>query len=390
MTANPSDEPPTAQVEAECLELGRAVVSALAGVLDGLPNASRKPQEVARRLKINKDLSSRTLTALRSSEPWAAIHSLPGTVPLRQLVDAAAAQGSPATETEHALTLIDRFDAFVRREFGSRAELQSLLSTRVAGAREQLLASSKQAVFRGMAGLRGLTVDILAVTFVVHPTDADSDRCDVLAIIGSHGVRRTRPNSRYTFRFGCDNRDDRASIDDVLLADFCSPHPIPVDLRIDGRFLVGELKENVFGRQSTANLVSYEDLPSQHSRTVQPGSPPWFSAGVLHPTRQLQFDLLLHRDIWPSRTPELGLFHRGADEFDSSKPIAETSTIACDDSIVELDSPHFGGHAVSGYARMLDSVCDARGWTLADLRGYRCESSYPVYGSSYVMVMAGA
>src|SRR5262245_14452973 len=113
----PVQEPisPTAGAELVSLatSVGGELAESLRALVGQLPGAAG-PVALARRLKIDKVLASRVLKALRSPEPLAVIHAVPGPEPLRRLVRSAARVGASDTVVRRCNEAIAAFEGFVR------------------------------------------------------------------------------------------------------------------------------------------------------------------------------------------------------------------------------------------------------------------------------------
>ena len=391
MPRNPKTIQAARPQEAQLATLGAAALKALGSVMDAIPGRPSRPQELARALGINKVFCSRLVGALRSSEPLAGVHALPGTAPLRSFLAAAEQTGVAPKITAHAGESVERLDVFIRKEFGARSNLRGLLSAHVPDAHEELLSTSKQAAFRGMAGIHGLELEAVLVTFLVHPSPHKPGWCDTAVINASYGLRRSRPNASYSFTLRRLGRDQDERLAEVLLPEFCAPEGVELAAKHEGECVRQTLLGSDFGRRHTTDIVTTELYEA--NQPIDPAAehePPtrWFYATVSHPSRRLLFDVLVHKDVWATAAPELLIYdtimhgevipddprfaHSKLDLLEEVQPIASASRLPrCPE--------------VPRYGELLDHVCDRHGWSRADFRGHRVRSTYPLFGSQYCL-----
>ena len=79
-----------ASLEERVVVVGRQLRETLTAVLEAIPGAPDRPQELAATLGIDKVLSSRFLKAARHRDPMAVAHLAPGPEPMRRLLRAAS------------------------------------------------------------------------------------------------------------------------------------------------------------------------------------------------------------------------------------------------------------------------------------------------------------
>src|SRR5688572_26194054 len=124
-SANPTDaakRPSSAeQYHDEIETIGGALTESLKRVVAGLPGSPLRPQELARKLKLNKDLTSRLLRALSEQDRLVAMHLMPGPEPLRRLLRAAAKHDVPAEALGEAHRAVAEFETLLRDHLGGRA-----------------------------------------------------------------------------------------------------------------------------------------------------------------------------------------------------------------------------------------------------------------------------
>ena len=400
-----SSEVKTAEtIEKRIDRVMRTLTTSLRSVLDSLPERPHRPQELAATLTLNKTLSSRLGRAIRSADPLASAHFMPGPEGLRIVLSAAAKRGVSRAVIAEAEEAVSAFDQLIHRDVGDSAALEAFISDTLPSARQKFEMYNKQAMFKAAGNLKGVTVDVFLRTYLIHP-GADPARHDYAMILGLLGLRRLRPravvqvsNEHMT---GDERRDTRLTLDDqpaedidgLLLERYCSPTLSDLMVRHTGPSMQYVLAGEQLGPDSAVDMVigevnraffkryQYTERPRRSAATAE----------VEQPAKTLIFDVLLHEDVWPGCVPELCMYDmivRGpADPNDPGRAI---DRLDLDESTRYLgeDATRFRTSEVPFYVDMLRHVCDKLGWDCRKFRGHRCRIRYPFYGSQICMVFA--
>lgn len=392
-------QPPSsahAELERRIGQVGLDLAGAIRRVVDSVPGAPLRPQELARVLGVNKDLSSRVLTAASKKDALAAAHYMPGPEPLRQLLKAASRKGVAADLIRAAEEAIADFERLIRSTGGDRAGLDAIIGAWLPDARERFETGAKQTMFRGAASLKGVMAETSLVSFLVHPNATKPDRADLLMFGAIVGLRRLRPGAVLRFTTLTNNRPEATQhelnerVRGILLDEFCSPSPARVEARQEGPRVHYVLQGDDVGPTSAADLFMAEFHPDQHARTqTDAARRAWLSGLADQPVRTQIVDVLLHRDVWPGSDPELRIYDtvingivRGADKH------REIDRLDLAESVQSLGQglARFRASEIPNYVEALRTVCARRGWNGNDFRGYRCRIDYPFYGSQVCML----
>jgi hypothetical protein len=387
-------------------EVGEQLRSSLQEALDSIPNVPQRPQELARKLKLNGNLTSRLCAALRSHDPLAAMSLVPGPVPLRRLLRAASATGADQACVKRAHQAIEQFESVIREEFDDRAGLDGLLGMKVPEMRRRHELTAKQAVFRGMEAIKGISSDAASVTYLVHPSAGSAEHVDLVMVGGYFGLRRLRPGVaiQFTAELGktgsgapangagdAGSEPVRESLpgdmkDAPLIREFCRPSDMTVTRENFGDLACYEVASSAIGRSSAIDVTLAEWYPRRMTRLSRPanGRIRHFDATIEQPCKLFVFDLLLHKDVWPGAAFDLSIYdttikgtvdpnneRRKKDEF----ALAETLQPVGDgiDALRSSKLPRY----VELHARVMERM----GWQAQDFRAMRCQVAYPVYGS---------
>ena len=392
----------SAELHARIDRIGQQLSGTMRNVLDAIPGGPHRPQELSRLLGVSKDLSSRTLNASSKKDPLAVAYLMPGPASLRQLLRAAAQKEVSAKLIEEAEVAVRHFERLIQIDAGDRISLDGIISSWLPDARERFEACNKQAVFRGMAQLKGVMADVGVTSAVIHP-GADGVSLDGVWILGSIGLRRIRPGAPIRFwsgQAGPDVQGARAftldrkpadGIEGLMLEAYCSSPTPKLDVRREGTAIHYVVPCDSIGPSSAVDLFVAEMTPGCIRRYNSGQSPKVAgpSSAIAIPVRTLVFDVLLHEDVYPGQEPSLQVYDtaRGgiADINDPSRAI---DLLDVGESIERLgwNAATFRASEIPQYAEIIDLVCDKMGWDGRKFRGYRCRVQYPVYASQFSMV----
>lgn len=402
-TPTPTDMPTAEGIEVRITRAGDALLRGLSGVLDRVPGSDAGPQKLAAQLGIDKVLASRLLKALRSPDPMSVVHRAPGPEPLRRVIKGSARLGVDPALIAEASKAVDRFEELIRSDIGDRSALEAILSAWVPEARREFELRRKQAAYRAMSQLKGVECDVYAEASILWPS-ADGEHVDVVWVKAVIGLRRLRPGVPVHFTSkrsveGVEGRLPRNlagepvdSVRGAVVEDF-STDPVPA-LKTD---IAGEsthylLDEPGFGSGSAVNLVTCEVNRSELPRYVPRARNrrTWSSSDINIPARRNQFDLFIHRDLYPDESPDLRIYDtaiRG--QADVNDPTRDIDRMDLMESVEPLGEGlrRFGSSDVPRYRGLLEHVLTALSFDGDLLRGFRVASEYPIYGSQFAMTL---
>jgi len=390
----------SSSLEQRIADVGGHLGSSLVAVLGELPEGEMGPQRLARALGLDKVLMSRLLKAVRSADPIAVAYHAPGPEPLRRFLKAAKAGGAKAASVKTGLAAVDAFDDLIRGEAGDRSSLTAMISAWLPEARFEFELRRKQAAYRAMSELKGVSARVNLSTVILHPT-GDGAMLDVVWLSGLLGVTRLRPDApiKITTRRFADATEERRPetlsgqpIEDIAglrLDEFCQATPAELEVReVNGVFQY-LMAGSDFGPKSATDLLLAEVNRAEMPDSVPKGSgrKGFVFSGLGTPSRTMVFDVLLHRDVYAGSEPELYLYDtrldgladvndptRDIDRFDSSETI----------QVMGRGLGRFRSPAVARYPEMLAHVFTSMSWDESEFRGYRVVIEYPIYGSQVV------
>ncbi len=404
MTASPADSPqtlnsvrPGEDIEIKITAVARDLAANLRAVIDAVPGQPNRPNEIARTLGLNRDISGRVLLATRAHEPMAVAHIIPGPEPLRRLLKAAGRRGVPANLLQQAEEAVRRFDRLIRDDAGDRAALDAIISTWLPEAREKYELAHRQSVFKGISHLKGAMAETWMNSTIVVPSPEDACKHDVTLIHGAIGMRRLRPDVRVKFGYSAMSATSMQwrpgeggtvaphDAGSLRLDDYLTSPPAKLDARRAGEGVVYMLAENGVGPSAARDMIVAEHHPAALDRfaTTDPPQLKGMFVAPAIPSRTLVFDALLHEDVYPGADPTL-IVHDAAIEGMAyiNDPVRAFDRVSTGDSIEFLGkgASRFLTTEIPNYVEMLRHVCDVLGFDAQRLRGYRCRIQYPVYG----------
>ena len=383
---------------------GEDLLKGFVRVLDQIPGGDSGPQQLAKELGVDKVLASRILKAMRAPDPMSVIHRVPGPEPMRRLLKASSKCGVNRDDLVSANSAVDRYESLIRSEIGDRSALEAILSAWVPEARREFELRRKQAAFRAMSQLKGAQVDVYAETAILYPNE-DGEQIDIIWIKAVIGLHRLRPGVqvKFTSRRQVEHHDQRTTctlagepIDGVssTVLDAYSSSPTPeLEIQKAGETIHYLLNEDSFGVSSSINLVTCDVnraeipryMPKERNRKA------WAASEISIPSRRGHFDMLVHKDLYTQSFPELRIYDTTINgQADVNDPARDVDQFDLLESIENLGTGinRFGSSHVPNYRQMIDDVCAQLNYETEALRGYRCITEYPIYGSQIAMVFA--
>lgn len=398
-TATETDAPLEHQLSQAAAELRRAI----SAVVNRLPVRAKKPAEFQRVLKLDRSLSSRILRAIQLDDPLASLHRMPGPHGIRLLLRAAGKCADIHDLIERAENALDEVEHLVHTELGEWKALEVAISGWLPDSREQFELNNRQAAFKAMSNIRGVTADAEISITLIHPSGADKPWLDRAGITGICRMKRLRPGTpmgllhgssiappAHTQRLSLEGQPIDPLHGAPLLREFCPSSTPQFEVRVEGDMVHYVLLGDRVGVGSMVDLyfadVMRDRYPVNDSVSPRPATP---GAVIDIPVKTLIVDVLVHEDVWQSVKPELRMYDtagRGiANPTDSSRDMDRIDTL---ESIQNMgtNGSRFRTKEVAHYLDMVRHVCKKLGWESDRFRGYRCRVEYPVYGTQVSMV----
>jgi len=387
------------ELERRVAEVGNDLGLSFNRLLDSLSGAPHtSPQRLATLLSQTIVMTSRLLKAVGLSDPIAITHYIPGPAPLRRLIEAAHKNGCSSSTANAAERAVEDFEKLIREEAGDRSSLSAIISAWLPEAQAEFKLRRKQSAFKAMSELRGASCEVNFSTMILGPTTEDQV-IDIVNTQGMMGFHRMRPDARARFstKRMTQAEDERHptnlkgvpvnGIDSVRLDQFCTRKPAHLEAHPCGNTVHYSLSGPDFGPKSKSDLVIAEvNLAEPLSRGKS--HRPFFFHTIDVSTRKTQFDLIVHRDLFGSKGPELIMF-----DTTSSGPASVNDRTRDIDRIGRhYDLQDLGpGLAklrttdIPNYTELVFHIFQSLGWEPSDFSCYRFRNEFPVIGTQICM-----
>lgn len=383
--------------------LRQACSALIAAVTRSGGSPIRSGADLQRALDIRATLAWQFYRLAIAPSPLEEAHAVPGTKAIGRVLDAANAIGVSASITDEVAEALDAFDAMVRANAGNRKTFRSMVAALSDQGSSNINLQYRRDAFHANSHIWGAQVDTLLRCSMAYPTDSPKV-VDFGSIRGMQGIRRLRSNVNFRVSTVRLFRKDKSlqelepidaagagRSEPALLSQFCS-QPVPQLIhrrREDTGALDSYLAPSDVGNRG-ASTVYMADIArgypwnddDQHDHEFRS------TASIRHPTRMFILDMLVHRDLFNTVTPQAAIYG-DMSEADKADPahwdkeyqlpmkarVARLGTGAA--AVATADVPD--------YPEMLRYVCDSVGWDPDQFVVYRYQCEYPVMSSTVSM-----
>jgi len=369
---------------------------ALTDLLGDVGADVRRPQELARKLSLDKSLAWKLSRIVAAGDPQNALQYMPGDAALGIVLKAVYEAGGAEAMRRRAEGAIKNFQAAVLRHLGDRPTLDLVVDALPSEGGDRLSVSRKLA-FRGNSGIWGVQAKARMHTVILAPNREQPDMIDSGQVGGWVDFRRIRGDSRWVlFRRQIlkADADERAIllIDPAadpngppLIRDFCSQGLPEIHTVSERGIQLDELGASTIGNSGaftcfygTVTLAlgsRWGDVPSDRGQ---------FRVSISAPVETLQFDMLVHRDCpfaLQQRIDTYGGFASGPE------PMADRDLlpIHADRSDLGSQPPAVQTPIFSRYVELTDRVFKRMGRDRNEFTGIRYEVEYPPFPSTVVV-----
>lgn len=414
--SNPQEQRTARQLQNRIAQQAGSLRDRLQSALDTLADPPTRPGQMTRRLGLNKTLASRLLAALRTDDPLACAHALPGPEALRLVTKAiaratqadpeatASQAGSPLLKANEA---IDAFDHLIRNEVGGRSALDAIITDALPDARAKFDLANRQAMSKAVANLKGVSTEVEFSTAIICPTD-DPNLCAPTFLGGYLGLRRIRPGALVRIATSLINpsRQPTAAktieggpLDElksgVLIEAYCTkPTPELVTTRHSDA-VHHALQGETVGIASAVDIIMGERLGGVYGRYQPKGERTrvkrvWAANETVIASRLLILDMILHEDIWPGCSPEVRIYDTIVQGSAApNDPSRDADLLAVHDPVQSLGTgvSRFRVAEMPRYTELLEYTCRCLGYRGDQFRAFRARIEYPFYGSQTMILL---
>lgn len=367
-----------------------ALVELLASV-DARPD---RPQQIARRFDLNKNLAWKMARLARATDPTDAAPHVPGPGGRRILLEAFERHAAPVERLAAVRRAFEGWDEMVSTHAGDRKGLDLLLASlhpdRVQ--RERLEAAHRLA-FEGNSTICGVQARVRLGIQVVAPNAEDPDWVDIASLGGVLDFVRLRPTGRWPLvhfqTYGTEATYPGEPLDPAsaerlgvpVLLDFCRGELPDLTVRdLGGGHRLYELGEGPVGQSAAVTCVfgsSHRRFGPVHGE--QPGEVGEHFVRLDAPVERVLFDLLVHRDLPFLDPPGVTVqsLMQGSPRYPLVKHPEQALSVTADVQVLRGSPPVLATPEVPDLAAMSEVAARSIGRELEEFRAYRIELVYP-------------
>lgn len=362
----------------------------------------QQPQDVARRIQLNRNLTWKLSRVITAPDPFSMLNHLPGKQGLDLSLAAFEAAGAPAERCERVRQSIRQFMEVVTDLAGDREQFESTLQSMGLFEPEHRVDSGRELAFRGEAMIWGVQAKTRVCCMMLAPS-GEKGRVDCVQMGGLIGFRRLRANASWRlFRrqvwddAGTDLQKSRgpeptfqcaAGQPIGIVSEFSSPNmpEVLTNPTADGVEYVlpgGPVGKNAafdcYYAHTFRNLPQYRDASNTYGATAAPNT---------MPAENLIVDMILHRDVpigGPLEALVYGFPHGGSDG-----PTAQTISNLLPISAVPVElagsPPAVATMLAPRYDLLHAQIYQRMGWNPSEFRGFRVHLNHPPMSSRLVL-----
>jgi len=385
----------TAAFESHATQVVGRVRTAFSEVFGSLGVNPAKPQDAARKLNLDKNLTWKICRLVRDANAMAAIPLIPGRAGLKILIDAFGRLEAPPDLIAEVRTATAEFERMVELHSGNRDTLEMMLGNLTSAGQQGRDEAHRKLSFRGNSAIWGAQARVQLCTNVIAP-GSDPNMVDLAWMSGLIDFRRLRRDATWAMAAARKTKDDGSPLpvgeiraidtafDGVdkapLLGDFCSK-PLP-DIRInlgpDGvtRY---ELVEGPVGNTASATcIIGLYGRSFVRRRRAPDDTIGEHYARLYTPAEVLIHDLFVHRELTHAHSPEIFVYSQlpGTPSYPTAG--RDRGLLSISDPVIELGCPpDVVTTELPGYGRMMRSVFERLNWRAEEFHGFRFRLRYP-------------
>lgn len=393
------------EFESECRARVGQLRTAFIELYDNIGADPSSPQDVARKLKLNKTLAWNVARLLQAADALTAVNHVPGSSSLEKVIQATVRKGADAKAVAKARTAVDDFHRMIQSHAGDRPTLDLIIDGADSTQNNRLELSRKLA-FRGNSGLYGVQARTRVVCNFLAPNPDDPTRLDMASLSGYSGFRRLRPSVRWPI-FVVRAWSARQQ-EDQLTAPGWEPIE-PSEDAAQGFPIIrsstagnapkihtvetGEGRNFVLGEGPVGNEGAFDCFWGEFMRKAvnafaeRPTDVGEFGAAITAPVEHLVLDLIVDRRLEFALKPEMLVFGR---IFATGQPSGERedpNLLPIHEAPVEIPGspPAVGTALIPRYSELVTKTYERLGWDPSQFRGIRLLLDFPPLGSSVIL-----
>lgn len=357
-----------------------------------------KPQDVARRFKLNKNLTWKVSRIIGTDNAFEAVRVIPGSGGLDILLQAMERGGATEETLGSVREAMGDFERMVDLHMGDRGHLELVLDSMGTG---RPMEQSRKHAFKGNSGIWGVQAMTRFTTQFIAPNHNRPEMLDLAMIGGLSRMQRLRSVERWPVFQLRDYNDDgsppdraqrRIAIepgasdgagDPWLMRSYCSAHMPEIHVRQLDDTMIYEIGDGPVGRTGEFSCCfGFADIAAVPRFADAQNSVGELMSSVSIPVELLHFDLFIHRSLVEAMDPELYMMGTLGGAIDGVGSMRLPMPERFDDLGINamVDSPN-----IDRYGEMVDAVFARTGHRASDFHCKRLTVEYPPFSSRVVV-----
>lgn len=362
---------------------------AFADLLSSLGADPHAPQDLSRKLGLNKNLAWKISKIIQADDAGLALQQMPRSAGIKILFRSLEKAGAPADPLRAAREAVEEYEQLIEVHAGDRTTLEILGSELSSNGRQQRDEQYRKQLFTGASYVWGAQARVVLKVGLVGPTDRDGlFACAFLT--GLIDFRCLRPDVSWPVAARRAVNDDGTAFPGHLpqaidprhagpnqppfLEEFCS-QPLPELREIRDAESIGyELVEGPVGNTGLRTCVFgtiHRGVPYYRTPENEYGS---HSAACDTPAELLITDLFVHEQFDFAIPPQLNLVSGMSQLLRNRR-----ETLPLNEPLQDLgpDPLLVATPEVPRYRQMVRTMFESTGWTPTEFRGFRIKIPYP-------------
>lgn len=381
-----------------------------------LPRSGRSSLSLSKDMGVDRNLCQQITSATQPGlAPMAAVLHLPGITGLRLFADVALAKAASPQLSRLTLAAIDAYEHLVAVNGGTRASLiRSLFSQSTvspAGVNSSVShepsapsvpsdAQTGKAVYDAVRLMTGYDVDTMFRVTVLRPKPADATLHEAGNLYGLIGLRSQSGPVPLLFHRTRLTGNAGETLKDPHIAPLTNQNS-PIEGLLES--LSTQPFPAIFTRESdgvTTQFVDFEDQSCAQPIDLVIGhrwsrqcplrdNPPHYGSilNIKHPARNLIIDVYLHRAYAARAVPSAFVsLSSAAIQSNTRRAPGEHLRLSPTCEVHGLGLMKNPGNLSPHASKSTQTLFEHLRWSPQDFVGYRCVSSYPLWGTSYTVV----
>lgn len=398
MPQNATQEPHIQDDFEEALDQAfQRVRGALTEMIGSVDADITRPQDIARRFKINKNLAWKLSKLITISDPHAVLTNLPGSTGMNTILSAFESNGAPSPTVQTARDRLVEFDEMVETHVGDRSTLQLVLASNApARVPTENLHNTRKMGYQCNSSIWGIQARVRMASFFLAPNPENPEMLDTASMGGLIDVRRLRSQASVPLMTRFAYNDDGSAMrppevepielgsdEDqlMLMKEFCS-QPVPKFTKIrSGNTVRWQLAPGPVGNTGLNTWMYGECIRNFAPIYRDPQNSFGEHLAPLNtPCEWALCDILIHKDLRFAQDPRAILLSQigiGPEPVGEDDPIDDILPMAEEIEAIGHCPPVVATPLIPGYSKMVERVYERMMWNANDFHGYRIVMKYP-------------